>query len=228
MGETDWAAVHRMESAASIMNNAAGRAEKAAHRMAYMLENGYGGNGIRLIELLETDQDALRVQLAEQDREIERFRSRDAEHVRQINQLKEKLRNTNTRFDAKAREIERLWAGLADATKKGADLAIRHANDAVEMDQLRASLKGDSQRAEKAEANLEAQQQITRNTAKAANEARGDHFDAEAALAAARKALEDLASAILRKNADGKPMHSRQGLNNIARAVLNGDSHEQI
>ena len=50
----------------------------------------------------------------------------------------------------------------------------------------------------------------------------------EAALAAARKALEDLASAILRKNADGKPMHSRQGLNNIARAVLNGDSHEQI
>ena len=49
-----WRAVHRMEAAADRLSQAADRAEEAARRIAHMLEDGYGGNGLRLIELLET------------------------------------------------------------------------------------------------------------------------------------------------------------------------------
>lgn len=66
--------------------------------------------------LIEHEQSGLlMVPLHQAEREIKRFRSRDAEHVRQINQLKGKLRNTNTRFDEKDREIERL-RGMDQAT----------------------------------------------------------------------------------------------------------------
>lgn len=51
--EISWPMVHRMEEAASKMSNAADRMESAAQRIACLLEDGYGGNGIRLIELLE-------------------------------------------------------------------------------------------------------------------------------------------------------------------------------
>ena len=53
MAETDWAAVHRLEAAAQRMSDAAQQMEQAAQRIAYLLEDGYGGNGLRLIELLE-------------------------------------------------------------------------------------------------------------------------------------------------------------------------------
>lgn len=53
-GEISWAMVHRMEEAASRMDRAADRMESAAQRIAFLLEDGYGGNGLRLIELLET------------------------------------------------------------------------------------------------------------------------------------------------------------------------------
>jgi hypothetical protein len=42
-----------MEEAATKMDQAADRAEEAARRIACLLEDGYGGNGIRLIEALE-------------------------------------------------------------------------------------------------------------------------------------------------------------------------------
>lgn len=48
-----WRAVHRLEAAVDRMNRAADRAEEAALRIAHLLEDGYGGNGLRLIELLE-------------------------------------------------------------------------------------------------------------------------------------------------------------------------------
>lgn len=46
--------VHRMEEAADKMSQSADRMESAAQRIASLLEDGYGGNGLRLIELLET------------------------------------------------------------------------------------------------------------------------------------------------------------------------------
>jgi hypothetical protein len=54
--ETLWRATHRMEAAASQMERAADRMEQAAQRIAHLLEDGYGGNGLRLIELLENAQ----------------------------------------------------------------------------------------------------------------------------------------------------------------------------
>lgn len=46
-------ASYRMEAAAERADRAADRMEAAASRIALMLEDGYGGNGLRLIELLE-------------------------------------------------------------------------------------------------------------------------------------------------------------------------------
>lgn len=54
--EIDWAAVRRVEAASDRIESASSRAEDAAHRLAYMLEPGYGGNGLRLIELLESQE----------------------------------------------------------------------------------------------------------------------------------------------------------------------------
>lgn len=51
-----WKAVHRMEEAAERTSRDADRIEAAAQRVAYLLEDGYGGNGLRLIELLEAAQ----------------------------------------------------------------------------------------------------------------------------------------------------------------------------
>jgi len=54
--EINWAAIHRIETAVSKLSMAAQLAGDAANRIAYQLEPGYGGNGLRLIELLETVQ----------------------------------------------------------------------------------------------------------------------------------------------------------------------------
>lgn len=51
--ETDWKAVHAMQAAADKISRAAQQMEDAANRIAFLLEDGYGGNGLRLIELLE-------------------------------------------------------------------------------------------------------------------------------------------------------------------------------
>ena len=50
------AAAHRLEEAALKASAAADRMESAAHRIAMMLEDGYGGNGLRLIELLSREK----------------------------------------------------------------------------------------------------------------------------------------------------------------------------
>ena len=42
-----------MQESADKADRAADRMEAAAQRIAAMLEEGYGGNGLRLIELLE-------------------------------------------------------------------------------------------------------------------------------------------------------------------------------
>lgn len=54
--EQMWKAAHRMSEAADRADRAADRMEAAAQRIALMLEDGYGGNGLRLIELLEREQ----------------------------------------------------------------------------------------------------------------------------------------------------------------------------
>jgi len=43
-----------MEAAAQQADRAADRMEAAAQRIAFLLEDGYGGNGLKLIELLES------------------------------------------------------------------------------------------------------------------------------------------------------------------------------
>lgn len=48
-----WRAVHRMEAAADKMSSAASTIDEAASKIRYLLEDGYGGSGLRLIELLE-------------------------------------------------------------------------------------------------------------------------------------------------------------------------------
>ena len=49
-GDISWPMVHRIEEAASNMGLAADRMESAAQRIAVLFEDGYGGNGLRLIE----------------------------------------------------------------------------------------------------------------------------------------------------------------------------------
>lgn len=51
--ESMWKAAHRMDAAADRATHAANRIEEAAQRIAFLLEDGYGGNGLRLIEALE-------------------------------------------------------------------------------------------------------------------------------------------------------------------------------
>lgn len=47
-----------MREAAAEMRASVDRIEAAVQRFAVLLEDGYGGNGLRLIELLETCQKA--------------------------------------------------------------------------------------------------------------------------------------------------------------------------
>lgn len=54
--DISWPMVHRIEDAASKFGHEADRIEAAAQRMAAMFEDGYGGNGLRLIDLLESAQ----------------------------------------------------------------------------------------------------------------------------------------------------------------------------
>lgn len=51
--EDMWKAAHRMETAADRASRAADSIDNSVQRLAAMLEDGYGGNGTRLIELLE-------------------------------------------------------------------------------------------------------------------------------------------------------------------------------
>jgi hypothetical protein len=51
--ESQLKAAARMQDAAERMERAADRVEQAVHRLAMLLEDGYGGNGLKLIELLE-------------------------------------------------------------------------------------------------------------------------------------------------------------------------------
>lgn len=48
-----WKVAHHMRESAERSERAADRIEEACQRLAFMLEPGYGGNGLRLIELLE-------------------------------------------------------------------------------------------------------------------------------------------------------------------------------
>jgi hypothetical protein len=58
MDDQIWKAVHRMEAAAEKIERAAQTMEEATQRIAFLLEDGYGGNGLRLIELLTNAQGA--------------------------------------------------------------------------------------------------------------------------------------------------------------------------
>ena len=49
-------AASRIQDAAERMERAANSMEESARRIAFLLEDGYGGNGLRLIELLEKQQ----------------------------------------------------------------------------------------------------------------------------------------------------------------------------
>lgn len=62
-----WKAVHRVEAAADSVSRAADKMEEAARRIAHLLEDGYGGNGLRLIELLEGDKGQEKAKAEAQD-----------------------------------------------------------------------------------------------------------------------------------------------------------------
>lgn len=51
--ESMWKAVRRMDAAVDAASRAAERMDQAAQRIAHLLEDGYGGNGLRLLEALE-------------------------------------------------------------------------------------------------------------------------------------------------------------------------------
>jgi hypothetical protein len=51
--EDMWRAVHRMEEATQQANQAADRLEEASRKIMFLLEDGYGGNGLRLMLALE-------------------------------------------------------------------------------------------------------------------------------------------------------------------------------
>lgn len=51
--ESIWKAARAMQEAAAKAERAADRIEQAAQRIAFLLEDGYGGNGLRLLEALE-------------------------------------------------------------------------------------------------------------------------------------------------------------------------------
>ena len=51
--EDAWGAANQMREAADRISRAAQQMEEASFRIAHLLEDGYGGNGVRLIELLE-------------------------------------------------------------------------------------------------------------------------------------------------------------------------------
>lgn len=71
--ESMWRAVHRIESAAERIGRAGEQAEQAAQRIANLLENGYGGNGLRLIELLEDAKVDQTPSVVPDDAMVERF-----------------------------------------------------------------------------------------------------------------------------------------------------------
>lgn len=54
--EQMWKAARAMREAAERAERAADRVEEAVQRLAHMLEPGYGGSALRLIELLEAQQ----------------------------------------------------------------------------------------------------------------------------------------------------------------------------
>lgn len=51
--ESMWEAARKISAAANLASQAAYRMEEAVRRIAYLLEDGRGGNGVRLVELLE-------------------------------------------------------------------------------------------------------------------------------------------------------------------------------
>jgi len=58
MGEVDWNAIRRMESAADKMSLSADRMEHVMQQMTCLLADGYGNNASRLVELLEKQEAA--------------------------------------------------------------------------------------------------------------------------------------------------------------------------
>lgn len=54
--EQMWKAARAMSDAAETAQRSASTIDEAVRRIACLLEDGYGGNGIRLIELLEQDR----------------------------------------------------------------------------------------------------------------------------------------------------------------------------
>lgn len=53
MSDVDWPMVRRLEDAAKRMSNAAQQIEDASNRVAQQLDPSWGGNGAKLVELLE-------------------------------------------------------------------------------------------------------------------------------------------------------------------------------
>lgn len=62
--EDAYRAASRMQDAADRAQNAADRIESAAHRIALLLEDGYGGNGLRLLDAIERATDMLPKQIS--------------------------------------------------------------------------------------------------------------------------------------------------------------------
>lgn len=71
--EQMWRAAHHARETSDRMVSAASSADDAARRIAHLLEDGYGGRGLQLIELLEEAKGGYHQALADVKARIERM-----------------------------------------------------------------------------------------------------------------------------------------------------------
>lgn len=71
--EQMWRAAHHARESADKMQSAASSVDESARRIARLLEDGYGGRGLQLIELLEEARGGYEQALADVEARIKRM-----------------------------------------------------------------------------------------------------------------------------------------------------------
>ncbi len=117
--ESMWQAVHRMDAAADVARRSADRMEEAAQRIALLLEDGYGGNGLRLIEELEKANAASEVERAEAAAEINQLRLAEEGAKEAFGVIVQEKRD----LEAKCKGLQQLLDGAHDIIRRNAKKA---------------------------------------------------------------------------------------------------------
>lgn len=112
--ESMWKAVHRMDAAADTSSRAANQMEEASRRIAHLLEDGYGGNGIRLIEALENANAN-----ANANAEIEKLRMAEEGAKEAFGVIVQEKRD----LEAKCKQLQKLLDGAHDIIRRNAKKA---------------------------------------------------------------------------------------------------------